>query len=261
MNDDVGCAQLHPHVFSRIHNFNNLAMNSISSLFSAPPSSRSSQLGATLGFGSTGYDANLWNHMYDIESVRTPNALEPEEDHHQVDYRHREVFDIGILTAETSTPTQTRSNSPVRSNCFQDAKRILTNFARSRHIGPDSYGQIHLGHSISDESRPIPANLRSSMIPSSVAYTPGSSDSDHFVTPPLTPDILDGQSPASSSLCVQDISHDIPYHPYRPGGHRLAPCFSHDENPPDVQSHSLEIKEGKKPARVSVRSIQSPFLS
>ena len=235
VQDSSSGAQLQPHVFSRIRNFNNLAMNSIGALF------RSSQLGTTDGFGSADWDYDLWN---DTEATRTLNSLEENNQVHAQDLDSLNTGS-GMLTAEASTPTQTRSNSPLRSNHFQTAKRILTNFARSRHS--DSGRQLDLGHSILDEPHAMPL----SMTPSSINYASGSSASDHFVTPPLTPDVLDDQSPAPPSY----IPCDIPYDPYRPPDHSLAPGFGHDEGLLYAQSHCPEIKEGKKPARVIVRGI------
>jgi hypothetical protein len=248
MNDDVNDGgshdsssdtQLQPHIFSRIRNFNNLAINSIGSLFSAPPSS----LGGPTDFDATNYDYNLWNYTDDLQMARTPNALEENKQVHAQHYHN--VHNIRTLTAtEVSTPTQTRSNSPLRSSRFKDVKRILTNFARSRQT--DSYDQTHFGHS-SDESQPLP--LLSSMTPSSIVSASGS---DHFATPPLTPDVIDDHilpSPSPSS-CVQDILYD----PYHPAGHHHAICSDHNQN---TLSHSLEIKAGKKPERVVVRHIPS----
>jgi hypothetical protein len=246
MHNDVdeqhdSSAQIQPNIFSRIRNFNNLAMNSIGSLFSAP---LSSQDGST-NFDSHDYDFDLWNYTYDSETAWTPNALEENNQ-----FRVQDYHDIRTLTAEGSTPTQTRSNTPVRLNRFQDVKRIFTNLARSRQTG-----QMHFEHQLSDESQP--PLVSSSMTPSSTASVSGSSSSDHFVTPPLTPDIIDDHillSPAPSSY-----AQDIPYDPYRSAGHRIVTGFEHDEDMPYAQSHCLEIKEGKKPERLIVHGI--PFCT
>lgn len=230
-----------PRILSRLRNLNNLAMNSISSLFSGPLSS----IGRPRDFDSAaGHDYDLWNSAYDLEMARTPNALE-ENDQFLAQY-DQDIQDVKNLTAEASTPTQTRSNSPLHSNRFQDVKNTFTSFARSRQT--DFYGQMHSGYPLLDESQHPPlvsSTTLSSIVSASVSC------SDHFVTPPLTPDIIDDHillSPEATSY-----GQDIRYDPYCSAGRPI----DNDEDTPRTQPYSLEIKEGKKPERLVVRGI--PF--
>lgn len=223
-----------PRILSRLRNLNNLAMNSISSLFSGPLSS----IGRPRDFDSAaGHDYDLWNSAYDLEMARTPNALE-ENDQFLAQY-DQDIQDVKNLTAEASTPTQTRSNSPLHSNRFQDVKNTFTSFARSRQT--DFYGQMHSGYPLLDESQHPP--LASSTTLSSIVSA-SVSCSDHFVTPPLTPDIIDDHillSPEATSY-----GQDIRYDPYCSAGRPI----DNDEDTPRTQPYSLEIKEGKKPERL-----------
>jgi hypothetical protein len=228
----ISDTKLQPNILSRIRNFNSLAMNSIGSLFSA---SSSSQEGFT-NFDSADYAYDLCDNTHYAEDAP---ALEENNR-----FRVQDCYDLRTLTAEAPTPTQTRSSTPVRSNRLQGVKRIFTSFSRSRQT--NSSGRIHSGQPDDSQTPPPPPPPTTSSIASVSVF----SGSDHLVTPPLTPDMIDDHillSPLSSSY-----SQDIPYDPYRFAGHCIA--SDQDRDNPYAQTNSLEVKEGKKPERVIVRS-------
>ena len=115
---------------------------------------------------------------------------------------------------------------------------------------------MRLGRPSSDKnqlSHPLPSLYTPSSTPPSGASASGSSGSDYFLTPPLTPDVdfIDYHvfpSPASSSS-TQDIHGGT----YVPATHRITTGFHHDEDTQHIQPHSLETKKGKKPERGVVR--------
>ena len=248
MNNDVDDGQgatlctRQPQIFSRIRNFNNLAMNSIGYLLSS--------LGSSTDLESASCENDTWSSKADFESSST---LDGHTQLGSAQHYNDVLPDIRTATTEAPTPTPTRSNSPLRSNRFHDVKRIFTNFALSRQT--DSHGRMHSGYPVSNENRSSP--LPSETTPST-ASPPRSFASDHFATPPLTPDMIDDPlvlSPDPSNGSHQDDMHCDPYRPTVP---RNAAEFEPDEDAPYSPSHSLEIKEGKKPERVNVRGIIIP---
>ncbi|RDB15664.1 hypothetical protein Hypma_003987 [Hypsizygus marmoreus] len=209
-----------PHILSRIRNFN---ISSIGSAFSTPLSAMNSYVFQENSSASNGKNSacDSWNYAYDAEAARTPTGY----DHHE------SYYDSYHQAVETSTPTQTRSGSPHQSTRLSDVKRIFNNFARSR--------QADHSHAQVDRK------------PNSVDRTTHLSSTDLVETPPLTPDTFDDyalHSPALSNNCEHIAQWN--------NNSTNQPLNYHDQDDADDESqysrshtHSLEIKEGKKPER------------
>lgn len=238
-----------PHLLSRIRNFNNLAITSIGSLFSTPPTSNPGLFAEGI-YGNSDQRNDNWDYEFDLESARTPTAFDV-NDRLGGNQGYYDVREIKIV--DTSTPTQTRSSSPLQFNRFSDVKRIFNNFARSRQT--DTHEQMHtqfdnttpadfhLSKTAQIDSKVNPYNR--GQPPATIPFTASEcSSSDPLATPPLTPDSFDDHALPSSPL--SDTSADIWNQLYPEWAKDQPTYYDEDEYPP---SNSLEIQEGKRPER------------
>ncbi|KAF5372047.1 hypothetical protein D9615_008074 [Tricholomella constricta] len=210
------------HILTRIRNFNTLAISSIGSAFSGPLSAMSSYvLQESPGNSAlTNYNCDVWDYACDLEAG-CPTSYDQTQ--------HHEIYH----TVGTSTPTQTRSNSPLQSSRLQDVKRIFNNFARSRHADSHVLMDAAAYSSIQNSSKTSQKHTNPAPL-----YAPSASPWDEpSGTPPLTPDSFEDLALPSPAI---------------PGDYD----YEYDDEDDAVEwnrsySHSLEIKEGKKPERAS----------
>ncbi|KAG6856363.1 hypothetical protein H0H87_005273 [Tephrocybe sp. NHM501043] len=191
------------NILTRIRNLN---MSSIGSAFSGPLSAVSAYV--TQESAKNNYNYDTWNYTNDIEAGRT---YENSGSHHDSYYYTHAV--------ESSTPTQTRSNSPLQtqSGRLSEVKRIFNNLARFRHAGSD---QMPSSTTTDNDWTPAPRTQQNHP----PLYAPSVYEWDEASgTPPLTPD----------SYEFVDISV--------PGD------YDHDEI--EWTRIDSEIREGKKPDR------------
>ncbi|KAF9464273.1 hypothetical protein BDZ94DRAFT_1308053 [Collybia nuda] len=244
-NSNLG-ARHQPHILSRIRNFNDMAMTSIGSLFSTPPSSN---LGAFAEEtpGETHRTMNNWDCETDLESARTASAVFGGQQGDQ----NYDDYELEIV--DTSTPMPTRSSSPLQLGRFSDVKRIFNNFARSRQF--DSHEQMRAqlntatpaDLNLSKTARPYDTITHFSEGKYSTTIScpaPGCTKSEHLATPPLTPDSFDDYPLPASTL--SDSPTEIWNELYPEWAKDQSGYYDEDEYPP---SNSLEIQEGKRPER------------
>ncbi|KAF8075880.1 hypothetical protein FPV67DRAFT_1664201 [Lyophyllum atratum] len=217
-----------PHILSRIRNFNHLAISTIGSAFSGPLSAMSSyvlQDGAETPTAMD-YDYETWDFAYDLE------AGQPEP-RSRVQNKEDSAYDASHAVG-TSTPTQARSNSPLQSSRLSDMKRIFNNFARSRHADP--HVQMHATIPSSSEGAQKSAQPPHQYQDTSSLYLSSTPSWDEpSGTPPLTPDSFDDLAlPSPTVPSDYDSDYDDEYD-----------VMEYNRS----HSHSLEIKEGKKPER------------
>lgn len=223
-------------ILSRIRTFNNLAISSIGSAFSGPLSAMGSYVfqeqSESLDSAPENYD--IWDYACDLEAARTPTGDDRNDQRSSGSYGYYDVYNA----VETSTPTQTRTNSPPQALRISDVKRMFSNFARSRQVESSNSNVIS------------PSNPRREQ---SIMKSHNLSTSEPLTTPPLTPDTFDELDLPSPALSGDYESHSewntattnqiLEYYDDRSDEME----YNHS------QSHSLEIKEGKKPERAVVR--------
>ncbi|GLB33288.1 hypothetical protein LshimejAT787_0101720 [Lyophyllum shimeji] len=180
-----------PHLLTRIRNFNQLAISSIGSAFSGSLSAMTSYVlqEGPRPLASADYDSDTWNYAYDLEAGGAYIG------HVQ---NHRGSSYEACSSVGTSTPTQTRSTSPLQLSRLSDVKHF-------------SYHQRLRSESTWEEPSGTPP------------LTPDSFE-DVALPSPLVPRDLDDQDNQEE---YDDVEYDR------------------------AHSHSLEIKEGKKPERPS----------
>ncbi|KAJ7163810.1 hypothetical protein C8R43DRAFT_1168403 [Mycena crocata] len=227
-------------IFSQLRSFsNNLAVNSLGSLFNSTPSSSSHK----------SLDPESWN---DCNLFKAPSPLNAKDG----------SLDEGL------TPTPSRPSSPHRR--FTGVKNIFTNLtSRSSRQQLQAVRitvaqtQVHTNEPsdamAAENSTPRYEPLTSpldSAFSSLSGYSPsgsfGSSELDE--TPPLTPESLVADlallSPASQNVEL-GFGYQYDYNePHVEGGdHYMRMDDELDVQYGYVRPHSMEIKEGKKPAR------------
>lgn len=195
---------------------------------------------------------DIWDYDFDLESGYVP----PGTDHLQC---YDEDFH-GIKNADASTPIPTRTSSPHQNNRFASAKRLFSNFARSRPAGPPE--QTDFPRSPTPEALHDSIHLQGTyVVPQSqrgeqrqAAYstsTSGLSMSNSSTTPPLTPDTFDDHLLVSPTLSsnLQDYQYDF-YPDWENLPSDQPGTLEDDEDPNEyISSHSLKIREGKRPER------------
>lgn len=233
------------HILSRIRNFNNLALASLGSLFSAsslnkPYRTTSPDLESG---GLSENNLDIWDYPCPEVVDEGPCAQDENRLHAQ---NHYDVPQTKMGSTDTLTPQTNSSTALHIPTRFPEVKRIINDtFTRSRH--PDDY-KPHI-----QDSRPhssfIAAHPMDQYTSSSLSRTTAmSSDVD---TPPLTPDTANDHTLPSPTLTFTFEEPMSPYDfDYKDAGDDDALL-----NPVYVQ----EIKEGKRPERPAVRIIYLPI--
>jgi len=169
--------------------------------------------------------------LSDFEAARTPTGCDKTSQEDLEPFGH---FDP-TSALETSTPTQTRSGSPIASTRLAEVKRIFNNFSRSRQTASNARKPS------ADSIQLAPMKLHRRK------HTSHYFVDDLLTTPPLTPDTVDDElSPAFSDEADAVSEWNV------------TPFDQVDEDDGDVgesgrsRDQSVEIKEGKKPERTPV---------
>ncbi|KAJ6627358.1 hypothetical protein B0H10DRAFT_2210301 [Mycena sp. CBHHK59/15] len=212
-------------IFAQLRSFS-LSANSLGSLFTSG-SANSNSSSSSLAPRNAHLNACAQNALPSI------NACDS--------YAWRVTHDSVHVPDTVATPTPTRPPSPQRR--FPDVKRIFTSLAATRKPPPPPSPKPHLPALALDDRTPQPRRESSASAyfdvdaPDEALPSYGSSVFDD--TPPLTPDSLVLLSPADGYAydyprTEQDDDYMLVDGP-DPGAY--------------ARPHSLEIKEGKKPAR------------
>ncbi|KAG6916375.1 hypothetical protein DXG01_007096 [Tephrocybe rancida] len=208
------------NLLARLRSFN---ISSIGSAFSGPLAAMSAYV-TQEGAENTNNSYDTWDYANDLEAGRTFEGSRPHQDSYYT----------------TSTPTQTRSSSPLKtqSGRLSEVKRLFNNLARFRHAD-----QMPPSTSLSSDSDwNTMMNAPRTLQNPPPLYAPSIYEwDDQSGTPPLTPDSF------------EDVNNNIPS-PIVPGDYDDNLKYEYDDEESGVEwtrsrSYSREIKEGKKPDR------------